>query len=136
MCHLAGVGLTAVPGSSLQTPLHGPARSALPRQNLDSDISGGFPGGSDGRESSCYAGDLGSIPALGRSLEKEMATHSSFLTWRIPWTEEPGGLQFMGSQELWGYHITNPAPDPRGFSPRRGCSLLMAESKAAYSGRH
>ena len=31
-------------------------------------------------------------------LEEEMATHSSILAWRIPWTEEPGGLQFMGSQ--------------------------------------
>ena len=33
-------------------------------------------------------------------LEKGMATHSSFLPWRIPWTEEPGGLQFMGSQRV------------------------------------
>ena len=33
-------------------------------------------------------------------LEKEMATHSSTLAWEIPWTEEPGGLQPMGSQEL------------------------------------
>ena len=33
------------------------------------------------------------------SLEKEMATHSSILAWRIPWTEEPGGLQSIGSQE-------------------------------------
>ena len=33
-------------------------------------------------------------------LEKEMATHSSILAWRVPWTEEPGGLQSMGSQEL------------------------------------
>ena len=32
------------------------------------------------------------------SLEKEMATHSSILAWKIPWTEEPGGLQSMGSQ--------------------------------------
>jgi len=32
-------------------------------------------------------------------MEKEMATHSSILAWRIPWTEEPGGLQSMGSQE-------------------------------------
>ena len=32
-------------------------------------------------------------------LEKEMATHSSILPWKIPWTEEPGGLQSMGSQE-------------------------------------
>ena len=34
------------------------------------------------------------------SLEEEMATHSSILVWSIPWTEEPGRLQSMGSQEL------------------------------------
>ena len=34
------------------------------------------------------------------SLEKEMATHSSILAWRISWTEEPGGLQSMGSQRV------------------------------------
>ena len=41
------------------------------------------------------------VQFLGREIpmEKEMATHSSILAWRIPWTEEPGGLQFMGSQE-------------------------------------
>ena len=33
-------------------------------------------------------------------LEKEMATHSSILAWRTPWTEEPGGLQSMGSQRV------------------------------------
>ena len=33
-------------------------------------------------------------------LEKEMATHSSILAWKIPWTEEPGRLQFMGSQRV------------------------------------
>ena len=33
-------------------------------------------------------------------LEKEMATHSSILAWRIPWMEEPGGLQSMGSQRV------------------------------------
>ena len=43
----------------------------------------GFPGGSDSKESACHAGDLGSIPGLGRSLEEGMATHSSFLAWRI-----------------------------------------------------
>ena len=91
-----------------------------------------FPGSSAGKESPFSAGDLGSIPGLGRSpgkgigyplqyswaslvaqmvknppaiwetwvlslvwedlLEKEMATHSSILAWRIPGTEEPGGL--------------------------------------------
>ena len=40
------------------------------------------------------------VQSLGREdpLEKEMATHSSILVWKIPWTEEPGGLQSMGSQ--------------------------------------
>ena len=38
-----------------------------------------FPGGSDGKESACHAGDLGLIPGLGRSFEEEMATHSSIL---------------------------------------------------------
>ena len=42
--------------------------------------------------------DAGLLPGSGRSpLEKEMATHSSILAWRIPWTEEPGGLQSMGT---------------------------------------
>ena len=55
-----------------------------------------FPGGSGSKESACSAEDLGSIPGSGRSLEKGMTTHSSILAWRIPWTEEPGVLQFMG----------------------------------------
>ena len=37
------------------------------------------------------------------SLEKEIATHSSILAWRIPWTEEPGGLQSMESQSVRHY---------------------------------
>ena len=42
------------------------------------------------------------VPSLGwgDSLEKGMATHSSILAWRIPWTGEPGGLQSMGSQRV------------------------------------
>ena len=55
-------------------------------------LSRGFPGGSDGKESACSAGDLGSISGSGDPLEEGMATDSSILTWRIQWTEEPGGL--------------------------------------------
>ena len=42
------------------------------------------------------------VPSLGLEdlLEKRMATNSSILAWRIPWTEEPGGLQSMGSQRV------------------------------------
>ena len=46
------------------------------------------------------AGDTGFTPELGRSLENEMATHSSILAWKIPWKEEAGGLQFMESQRV------------------------------------
>ena len=42
------------------------------------------------------------VQSLGREdpLQEEMATHSSILAWRIPWTEEPGGLQSMGLQRI------------------------------------
>ena len=52
----------------------------------------GFPGGSDGKESACNLETW--VQYLGQEdpLEKETATHSSILAWRIPWTEEPGGL--------------------------------------------
>ena len=58
-----------------------------------------FLGGSDGKESTYSAGDQGWIPRSGRSLGKEMVTHSSILAWRIPCTEELGGLQSMGLQK-------------------------------------
>ena len=59
-----------------------------------------FPGGSDGKASACNVGDQ--VWFLGREdpLEKEMATYSSTLAWRIPWTEDPGGLQSTGSQRV------------------------------------
>jgi len=45
-------------------------------------------------------GDLGSIPGLEDLLEKEMATHSSILAWKMPWIKEPGRLQSMGSERV------------------------------------
>ena len=59
----------------------------------------GFLGSSADKESTCSAGDLGSIWGW-KDLEKSMANCSSILVWRIPWTEEPHGLQFMGLKEL------------------------------------
>ena len=56
-------------------------------------------GGSIGKESICSAGDPGLIPGQEDPLEEEMATHSSILAWEIPLTEEPGGLQSLGSQK-------------------------------------
>ena len=60
----------------------------------------GHPGGSDSKETACSAGDPGSIPVPGDPLEEGMATHSRILAWRIPWTEECGGLQSMGSHRV------------------------------------
>ena len=58
------------------------------------------------------------VRSLGREdpLEKEMATHSSTLAWRIPWTEEPGGLQSMGLQELDTTERLNHQPPPPDYT--------------------
>jgi len=60
----------------------------------------GFTGGSNGKE--LPAMQETQVQPLGREdpLEKELATQSSILTWRIPWTEEPGKLQFMELQRV------------------------------------
>ena len=50
--------------------------------------------------SALNVGDLGSIPGSEDPLEKEMATHSSKLAWKIPWMEEPGRLQSVGLQRV------------------------------------
>ena len=62
------------------------------------------------KESACNAGDLGSLPGWGRSSGEGNATHSSILSWRIPWTEEPGGLQSMGSQRVRYNWASNGTP--------------------------
>ena len=59
-----------------------------------------LPCGSAGKESACNGGDLDSIPGLGRSPGEGMEIHSSILAWRTAWTEDPGGLQFMGPQKV------------------------------------
>ena len=58
-----------------------------------------LPGGSVGKESAMQETWILSL-AQEDSLEEEMATHSSILAWRIPWTKEPGGLQSKESQRL------------------------------------
>ena len=72
--------------------------------NLCSSLSPllGFPDGSVVKNPPANATDTQEtwVQSLGREalLEEEMATHSSILAWRIPWTEEPGGLQSTGLQ--------------------------------------
>ena len=63
-----------------------------------------FPGNTSGKEPVCQCRRhkrCGFYPWVGKiPLEEGMATHSSILAWRIPWTEEPGRLQFIGSQRV------------------------------------
>ena len=69
---------------------------ALWKWNSWLDALRASPDGSAGEEPACSAGDAGDsglIPGLGRSSWKENGNHSSILTWKISWTEEPGGLQ-------------------------------------------
>ena len=65
-------------------------------------MTDGFPGGSDGKEPAYNAEDSSLVMGWEDPLEKGMATHSSILPCRIPWTEEAVGLQFMRSQRV-GY---------------------------------
>ena len=63
----------------------------------------GFPGGASIKSPPTKAGDFRDLSLLlGQEdpLEESMATHSNILVWRVPWTEEPGGLQSMGSQRI------------------------------------
>ena len=80
----------------------------------------GFPGGSVGKETAYSAGDtrvMGSIPGLGRSPGGGHGRgNSSILAWRIPWTEEPGGLQSIGHKELDTSEVTD-------------CSILLLNVK-------
>ena len=55
-----------------------------------------FPSGSNSKQSTCNAEDLGLILGREDPLEKGMVSHSSILAWKIPWTEEYRGLQSMG----------------------------------------
>ena len=56
------------------------------RDRLPTPVFLGFPGGSAGKESACNVGDLGRSLGWEDPLEKEKATHSSILAWRLPWT--------------------------------------------------
>ena len=115
-----------------------------------SNILRGFPGGSVVKNLPANAGDvrdLGSIPELGRSPRGGLATHSSILAWRIPWTEEPGRLQSIGLQRVgqewsdwpWTYMLLivhrngNPLQRSCLENPRDGGALWASVYEVAQS---
>ena len=79
------------------------------------------PGGSDGKEPPAVRETQ--VRSLGQAdpLEKRIATHSSVLVWRIPWTEEPGGLQSTGSQSVRHDRAT----DTRVLTEGLGCTAEL-----------
>ena len=89
------------------------------------------PSGSAGEESVCRArdtGHVGSTPGLGRSPGGGNGNHPGILTWKIPWTEEPDGLQFKGLQRVrysWAlnWNLTNKPEKPN----EGGCSVLASD---------
>ena len=74
----------------------GMERSSGERNKLPTPVFLGFPGGSDGKESTCNAEDLGWIPGVGKVPRREWLPTSVFLPGESPWTEEPGGLRTTG----------------------------------------
>ena len=80
--------------------MKGKKRTDLSLSYTISKAGTGLPGGGSGEAPAARSGDLreaGSVLGPGRPPKDGMATHSSVLAWRIPWTEEPVGLQFTGS---------------------------------------
>ena len=71
------------------------------------------------------------VRSLGQedALEKELAKHSSTLAWRIQWTEEPGGLQSMGSEELDTPTHTSLQHQLKGNSEHRGFLISISNLK-------
>ena len=80
------------------------------RPQVCSPLSISFLGGSDSKESACQVGDLGLIPGLGRSPGGGHSNLLQYSCWRIPWTEEPGELQSMGSQRVGHDWATKHSP--------------------------
>ena len=94
-------------GSGVQPQVPAVCQSSLSIQNLPSVIAESLgtnncflSDGKEWKESAYNTGDSGLIPGLGRSPGGGSGNHSNILTWEISWTEEPGGLQSMGSQRV------------------------------------
>ena len=83
-----------VDGGAWWAAVHRVAQSQTRLKRFSSSSS--LPGGASGKEPACQCRRLRFDPQVGK--EEGMATHSTILAWRIPWTEEPGGLQSIGLQ--------------------------------------
>ena len=83
------------PPAIRETPVQFLGQEDLLEERLPTPVFLGFPSGSDSKESACNAGDLSSIPELGRSLEEGMATHTCL--------ENPHGQSSLLGYSPWGH---------------------------------
>ena len=100
---------------------------------ISMSVSPELPRWFSGKESTCQCERCGFHPWVRKihPLEKEMATHSGILAWRIPWTEEPGGLQSTGSQRVGHDRATAHArPRKAACSLRAGAVSVLASKEA------
>ena len=75
------------------TTVYSPFESLVGQMLCDPPVcTSGLPGATDSKESACNRGDPSSVPGSGRSLEREMVTHSRILAWKILWIEQPDKL--------------------------------------------
>ena len=99
-----------------------------------------LPGGSVIKNLPANSGNSGLIPGSGRSPGEEMASHSSILAWRIPWTKEPGrlvsrvGHNLTIKQQHWLEHRGKGIESWRGALRRPGSSLRAGRLEAAKAG--
>ena len=83
----------------------------------------GVPGGSDNKGFACNAGDPSLILGQENPLGKRMTTHFNIFAWRIPWKEESGRLQSMGSQRVRHNWMTNYIISLLGFVVKQTCFI-------------
>ena len=98
----------------------------------------GFPGGSGVKEPACPGRTRGFHPWVGEDpLQEGMATHSRVPAWRIPWTEEPGGLYSMGLQRVGHDSVPKyqkPAVDVYTALHHKDQRVIMVQALPTYSG--
>ena len=94
---LSLLGKRSIFGFSFGVIILVPTTTTIPNSELQAFK---LPRWISGKESACNAGDLGSIPGSGRSPGQGNGNPLQYSWWKIPWTKEPGGLQFTGLQRV------------------------------------
>ena len=112
------------------SPLSGPVKKLSSTKLVPGakKIGVGFPGGSPVKNPPPMQKMLVQFPDQEDPLEKEMTTHSSILVWKIPWTEDPGGLQSMGSQRV-GHDLVTKQLQQQVGRPQRERSDTLPSGK-------